>query len=514
MNGAESLLRTAVGAGVEVCFTNPGTTEMPLVAAFDAVPGARAILGLFEGVCTGAADGFGRMTGRPAMTLLHLGPGLGNGIANLHNARRARTPMLNLVGDHATWHLAADAPLTSDIASLASPVSGWLRSNRSANTLAMDTAEALAAATAPPGRVATLIVPQDCQWEEADGPVQPLPVHAARAVTDAAMEQAAALLRKDQTAVLFLGGMALREPGLRQAARVAAATGCRLVCETFPAYLDRGAGLPAVERFPYFPEQGLAALADTKSIVLAGAKSPVAFFGYQGMPSKLVTDAQEEVILATPEEDIVGALAALADALGAAPDAGSVTPAATRDRPTGDLDPESVAAAMAALQPDGAIIMEEGATTGLHYFDIATSAPPYAYLTLTGGAIGQGPPNATGAAIACPDRPVINLQADGSGMYTLQSLWTQARESLNVTTLICNNRSYRILQFELMRAGIADPGPQAKRLTELTEPLPDWVHLAQGFGVPAVRVEKADTLVRELERALAEPGPHLIEMML
>ena len=514
MNGAESLIRTAVAAGVEFCFANPGTTEMPLVAALDDAPGIRAVLGLFEGVCTGAADGYGRMADRPAMTLLHLGPGFANGIANLHNARRAQSPVFNVIGDHASWHLAADAPLTSDISSLASPVSGWLRTSGSANAVAADAAEGIAAAGALPGRVATLIVPHDFQWEEADGPVAAQPPAAPASFNGGAVDQAAAALRGDDTAVLFLGGLGVREHGLRAAGRIAAATGCRLVSETFPARMDRGAGLPQVERFPYFPEQGLDALSGVKTVVLAGAKSPVAFFGYKDMPSAILTDEQDGVVLAAPDADAAAGLEALADALNA-PAAGDASRKVQRpERPSGDLRPDTVAAAIAALQPDGAIIMEEGATTGLHYYDTAGGCPPHAYLTLTGGAIGQGPPCATGAALACPDRPVINLQADGSGMYTVQALWTQAREGLNVTTLVCANRSYRILQFELMRAGVGDPGEQARSLMDLANPAIDWVHLAQGFGVPGVCVDMADGLVKELERALVEPGPHLIEMLL
>lgn len=521
MNGAESLLRTAVAAGVELCFANPGTTEMPLVAMFDRVPGIRAVLGLFEGVCTGAADGYARMAEKPALTLLHLGPGFANGIANLHNARRARSAIVNLIGDHASWHLAADAPLTSDIESLARPVSHWVRRNRHAAELAADMADAVAAAGTTPGRVATLIVPHDAQYDAAHGPVAPRPLPTPT-VDATAVEHAAAVLRGGAPAALVLGGAALLPRGLRAAARVAAATGAHLLVEQFPARLERGAGLPGLERLPYFPEQVLDVLAPFSTLVLAGGREPVAFFGYAGMPSRLVRAQQTVVPLAVPDEHrppgteagAVLMLEALADTLGAAPDGGLLARVERPQAPTGGLDPVTVAAALAAVQPERAIIVEEAATTSVAYYAGSAGAPPHTLLTLTGGAIGQGPPCATGAAFACPDRPVINFQADGSAMFTLQALWTQAREGLNVTTLVCANRAYRILQFELMRAGIAEPGPQAMAMTDLSRPPIDWVLLGRGFGVPSVRVESADALVSALRRAIEEPGPHLIEMVL
>ncbi|MFN7944400.1 MAG: acetolactate synthase large subunit [Blastocatellia bacterium] len=514
MNGAESLFRTAIAAGIEVCFANPGTTEMPFVRALDEVPGIRAVLCLFEGVCTGAADGYGRMADKPALTLLHLGPGFANGIAYLHDARRARSPVVNLIGDHATWHLAADAPLTSDIVSLARPVSAWLRTNRSAEELAADAAEAIAAASKRPGRIATLIVPHDCQLEAAGSAAEPQPVAEWPPVSDEAVDGAATMLRSQQKTALLLGGWVLRERGLRAAARIAAVTDCKLLCEGFPARWERGAGMPVVDRLPYFPEQAMAVLAPYQNVILAGARSPVAFFGYPGLPSYFISPEQQTAVLASPEEDAISALESLAEALNAPEDAGKFAPAAPPARPAGALTLESFAAAIAALQPEDAIIMDEGNTSSFAYGPLSASALRHSYLTQPGGAIGLGPPCATGAAVACPDRPVINIQADGSAMYTLQALWTQAREGLNVTTLICNNRSYRILGVELKRAGVDEFGPQARNLIGLTSPALDWVQMANGMGVPAVRVATADDLCRELERALTEAGPHLIEMML
>jgi acetolactate synthase-1/2/3 large subunit len=514
MNGAEALLRTARAAGVELCLANPGTTEMPLVAALDAVPGIRSVLGLFEGVCTGAADGYARMAGRPALTLLHLGPGFANGIANLHNARRARSPLVNLVGDHATWHLAADAPLTSDIVSLARPVSGFVRTAKSAEGLAEDGAAAIAAALEPPGQVATLIVPADCQWEDARGPARPLPASSPAAVGDAALAEARRALASGEPALLLLGGRALSERGLRLAAAVAAASGARLGCETFSARLERGAGIPAPERLPYFPEQAAAFLGGFAHLILVGATAPVAFFGYPGLPSRLAPERCALHELARPEDDAEGALAALAEALRADP-AGA--PAPRRERPAparGALDGSTLGQTLAALQPEGAVVVDEAATSGLPYSLAAAGAPPHSVLSLTGGAIGQGLPCAVGAALACPGRRVIAFQADGGGLYTLQALWTLARERLDVTVLICANRAYRILRIELARAGIAEPGPQALALTDLSRPALDWTALARGFGVPAERADSAEALAGALARSFAAPGPSLVECLL
>ncbi|MGH7924075.1 MAG: acetolactate synthase large subunit [Candidatus Binatus sp.] len=514
MNGAESLIRTAIAAGVEVCFANPGTTEMPLVAALDSVEGMRPILGLFEGVCTGAADGYGRMAEKPALTLLHLGPGFANGIANLHNARRARSPIVNLIGDHATWHVGADAPLTSDIVSLATPVSGWIRSIRNAASLAGATAEAIAAAGGSPGQIATLIIPSDCQWDPAEGHAAPIGPTAPPAVSSDAMKRAAESIRKGAKVALLLGGTALRGRGLEAAARVAAKSRCHLICETFPARLERGAGMPALDRLPYFPEQAIEMLKAFDTIVIAGAKRPVAFFGYPDFPSQLIPEGIKTAILAEPTDDVPAALEALAGEIAAPVSVATPSKISRPEMPVGKLNAMTAGAAIAATMPEGAIVMDEAATSGLPFLAASAAAPPHTYLSLTGGAIGQGLPCATGAAVACPDRRVIAFQADGSAMYTLQALWTQARESLNVTTVLCNNHSYRILQVELARAGVTEPGRKARSLTSLSNPDIEWTSLARGLGVPAVRVETAEDLTRELERSLATPGPSLIEMIL
>jgi acetolactate synthase I/II/III large subunit len=510
VNGAAALLRTAAAAGVRVCFANPGTTELPLVAALDGVPEIRSVLGLFEGVCTGAADGYARMTGGPALTLLHLGPGLANGLANLHDARRASSPVVNLVGEHASGHLPHDPALASDIGLLADWASGWVRTSASSGALAADGAEAIAAAST--GRVATLIVPAECQWGPGE-PASPVPVPPPAAVSEGAVGAAATALPRGGTgSVLMLGGPALSEAGLRAAARIAAATGARLVTETFPARAEWGGGLPAPARLPYFPDQARAVLAGTRELVLAGARAPVTFFGYPGEPSSTVPpDATVCTLAGAPQDearDVVGALERLADRLDAPDFTAPTLPAPTA--PTGPLTPDSLVAAVVARLPDGAVVVDEGATTTAGYLAQAAAAPRHTFLGHVGGAIGQGMPVAVGAAVAAPDRPVVALQADGSGLYTVQALWTQAREGLDVTTVVCANDGYRILQFELARAG-QDLGSSAARLTALEDPRIDWVALARGFGVPARRVDSAEELTAGLEWALAEPGPHLLE---
>jgi acetolactate synthase I/II/III large subunit len=515
MNGAESLIRTALAAGVEVCFANPGTTEMPLVAALDAVEGMRAVLGLFEGVCTGAAEGYARMTDKPALTLTHLGPGFANGIANLHNARRARSAVVNVIGDHATWHLAADAPLTSDIVSLARPVSAWVHEVKSAQSAGREMAEAIAVAGHAPGRVSTVIIPSDCQWSPAEGVAAAISPARPAAVADSAIAKSADLLRKQGAqAVLFMGAQGIRERGLAAAGRIAAKTGCALMCETFPARIERGGWMPAVAKLPYFPEQAIEALSKFAAVVIAGAPPPVAFFGYPNVPSMMIPQGRAVETLAAPEQDVALALEALAESLGASRNAPAASAAKRPARPEGKLDATTIGVAIAAVMPENCIVMDEAATSGLPFFGASAGAPAHTYLALTGGAIGQGLPCATGAAVACPDRKVIAFQADGSGMYTLQALWTQAREHLDVTTLICNNRRYRILQVELARAGITEPGQKARALTSLANPEIDWSRIAAGMGIPAVRVETAEALVTQLERVIGEPGPNLIEMLI
>jgi acetolactate synthase I/II/III large subunit len=510
VNGAQALIRTLTGCGVDTCFSNPGTSEIHFVAALDAVPEMRGVLCLFEGVATGAADGYGRMTGRPAAALLHLGPGLANGLANLHNARRAHTPLLAVVGDHATYHKRYDAPLESDIDALAGWMSAWSRRSARSADVAADAAEAVAAAMAPPGGIATLILPADVSWSEGGEPAPALSARSPAPVPAGVVGSAAAALRSGEPCVILLGGAGMRRPGLAAASRIAQATGAKLLGETFPARIERGAGIPAVDRLAYLAEFAVATLAGTRHLILAGARAPVSFFAYPGQPSSLVPEGCQVEVLASDADDVGGALAALADLI--APDTRPLLPDPARPGlPDGDLTGESAAAVVGALLPEGAIVSDEANTSGLWLPGATAGAPPHDWLTLTGGSIGQGLPAATGAAIACPDRSVIALEADGSAMYTISALWTQAREGLDVTTVIFNNSSYAILGMELDRVGAHATGTAARDLLRLSRPDLDFVALATGMGVPASRARTAGEFAAQFRQALAEPGPHLIE---
>jgi acetolactate synthase-1/2/3 large subunit len=513
MNGAESLVKTLSGAGVEVCFANPGTSEMHFVAALDRVGGVRCVLGLFEGVVTGAADGYARMADRPASTLLHLGPGLANGLANVHNARRANTPMVNIVGDHATYHKQHDAPLTSDIEGVAKPFSDWVLTSADSRSVARDGAAAVAAAMTPPGRVATLILPADASWNEADGPAPLPPVEGRASVAPEAISRVVRALRSGEPAVLFMGGNALREVGLMLAGRIAAKTGARLLAQTLNARVERGAGRVAIDFLPYPVDVALATLADVRHLVLVGSVAPVAFFAYPGKPSALIPPRCEIHTLATPGEDIVGALGVLVEELGA-PQNASVQEL-EKHPPSGEaITLDAAAAAVGRLLPEGAIVVDEALTAAAAFISRTRGAAPHDLLQVTGGAIGIGLPLATGAAVACPDRRVICLQADGSAMYTVQALWTQAREGLDVTTVILNNRSYAILKRELSNLGAGDAGRSALDMMELDRPALDWVDLARGMGVEARRAETLEELERHFAAGVRSEGPYLIDLVL
>lgn len=515
MNGAELILRTAVQNGIDICFANAGTTEIPLVAALDGQAGIRAVLGLFEGVCTGAADGYGRVLDRPAMALLHLGPGFANGIACLHNARRAHAPIVNVIGEHASWHRDSDPPLNMDIKALVGTVSGWKRTCRRAQGLSRDVAAAIAATAQ--GQTASLIVPNDYQWADCrDIPVvKRVPLF--KTVDTGMIDAAAKALRRGKKTALILGGRALRVEGLRQAELIRSATGCDLLANSFPGYMDRGDSLPVVARIPYFPEPAMELMASYDTVLLAGADDPVTFFGYEGVPSRIIPDRAEKFPVAGSGHNMTEVLECLADAVGASKKTSRNHPqsqrAARPSLPKGRLTPETVSRVIAALQPEGAILVDEGLTTTFPYYPISHGCAPHGFMTIAGGAIGYGMPCAAGAALAAPQRQVINIQADGSAMYTVQALWTMARESLNVTTLLCNNGGYHIIALELERAGLTDLGENSRRLVAIDHPAVDWVSLSHGFGVPAVRVEDAAGLAREIKKSMKEPGPHLIEMM-
>ena len=514
MTGAQSLLQTLMNGGVEMCFTNPGTSEMHFIAAVDQVRGMRTVLGLFEGVCTGAADGYARMAGKPAATLLHLGPGLGNGFANLHNARRANSPMINVVGDHTTYHLRHDPPLMTDIESIVRGFSGWVRRSRSAADVPADTTDTLVAAMTPPGQVATLILPADCSWNEsrepAPGPLLPRPVP----VEQATIRQIADVLRIREPAVILLSGTPLMEDGLRLAGRISHATGARIMGNRVNARSQRGAGRVVIERLPYSIAPALEILQGTLHLILVGSPPPVPFFAWRGKPNWIIPEDCRVHVLARPEEDSLGAMRALADELGAAKDSSTIDPGIRPPLPTGEITAEKVWRALAALMPENAIVSDEGVSSSRDADNWTIGAPPHDWLNVTGGSIGQGLPVATGAALACPGRKVFAMESDGAGMYTLQALWTQARERLDVVTVIFANRAYKILRGELRQMGIADPGPKAAAVLDLGNPNLDWVKLAEGMGVPGSRAGTCEEFTDQLQDAIRTRGPRLIEVIL
>jgi len=514
MNGAQSLARTLINCGVDVCFANPGTSEMHFVAALDSIPGIRPVLCLFEGVVTGAADGYGRVAGKPAATLLHLGPGLANGLANLHNARRAATPIVNVVGDHATYHLQYDALLTSDIVGLARPVSSWIHESKSAKTVAGDAARAVQAARAAPGGIATLVLPADTAWNAADHAAQALPDIGPSAVGVEAIENVARLLSSGRKSALLLRGPALHGAGLEAAGRVQARTGARLLCDTFAPHSELGAGRVPVERIPYFAEQILAFLQGIEQIVLVGSKPPVSFFAYPGKPSWCAPENCEFSYLAQPHEDSVKALQDLADALGAPAQPAMRIPLKLPGLPSGALNALSVAQVIAQLTPDHAIFAEEALTSSFPLLMNLAQARPHTHLPLTGGSIGEGLPLAVGAALAAPGRKVICPHGDGGAAYTMQALWTMAREQLDVTTVIYANRSYAILNIELQRVGIGSAGTKALSMLDLHNPEMNWTQIATGLGVEASRATTAEEFAAQYESAMKNKCPRLIEAMI
>jgi acetolactate synthase-1/2/3 large subunit len=520
LNGAHLLVHTLLDAGVDTCFTNPGTSEMHFVAALDSVPGMRCVLGLFEGVVTGAADGYSRIADRPASTLLHLGPGLANGLANLHNAKKAGSGIVNIVGDHARAHLALDAPLTSDIHGVAAPMSHWVHTSASTDGLAVDGREAVVQARARPGRIATLTLPADLAWSEADVPPPVLgavPCAEPAALQDEALRAAAAALRTDGPGtLLLLGGLALRERATEWAGRIQAATGCAVMSEFYGPRIERGAGRVAVPRVPYVVDPALAALAPYRHIVLVGAREPVAFFAYPGKPGRLAAPGTAFTLLATPAHDPAQALEALAEAIGARRVAVPVVErsAAVPHETADALTPANLGELLAALIPEHAIVLDEAVSSGRGFDRATRAAAPHDWLTGMGGSIGFALPAAVGAAIAAPQRKVIALTGDGSAMYTLQALWTMAREGLDVTVVVFANRAYQILRGEFAGVGAGVPGRRATDMLTLDRPDLDWMALSRGLGVPASRADTAASFVQAWRNAMGGRGPVLIEAVL
>jgi len=514
MNGAESLARTLVACGIDTCFANPGTSEMHFVSALDRVAGLRCVPGLAETVVAGCADGYARMAGRPAATLLHCGPGLGNAIANLHNAKRAHAPIVNIVGDHASYHRPLDAPLTADTEGLARTVSAWVRTSANAGAVGADAAAAVQAALSPPGGIATLILPADCAWDEGGAPASALPRSApAHPVSPQDLREIAGALRSGLPSMIVISGSALGERGLRAAHRIAHVTGALLRAPTQVPRMSRGRGRVPVDRIPYSVDAALKLLQGTKHLVLAGAKPPVGFFAYPGKPSRLWPEDCRVQVLATDDQDPAVALEALADELGA-PREVALPPAAPKpERHAGPFKPEAFGLTLAALLPENAIVAEDAVTSGRALFPPTWDAAPHDWIQITGGAIGHAFPAATGAAVACPGRKVVCLQADGAGMYSLQALWTQAREKLDVVNVVFANRRYAILQGELAAVG-AQPGPASRELFDLARPEIRWTRLAEGMGVEATRVETLEAFADAFAAACARRGPFLIEFLI
>ncbi|VFQ46635.1 acetolactate synthase large subunit [Desulfoluna butyratoxydans] len=513
MRAADLVFSAAGAAGIRYSFVNPGTTEMPLVEAFDRIKGVRPVLCPFEGVATGAADGYARMAGVPGLTVLHLGPGYANGMANLHNARRARSPVINIIGEHTTAHRPFDPPLAMPIEALAAALPGHVRTVLEGADAGTAFAECYGAATR--GLISHLVFAHDLQSAEVEGDLSVLSAARRETVPLETVAAVARTLNRAAKPALLLGGQALGGEGLRLAGQVGQACGADLFHETFAARIERGAGMPSPIRLPYFPESARDALKPYDVVVLVGAPSPVGFFGYPGVSGRLVEEARENT-LCRPEADVGRSLQDLADALGITP-ASPLCPVPEYrlpDLPKGPLTLETLGQAFAALQPEEAVVVDEGITSGFFYHPLAANVSPHTTLTITGGAIGCGIPMSIGAALACPDRPVLTLQADGSALFTVQGLWTQARENLNIKTVICSNKSYDILKLEVARAGNTDPGPMTRSLTDLSRPDIGWTEIARGFGVPALSVRTAEAFVAALQTALKEPGPFLVEAVL
>jgi acetolactate synthase I/II/III large subunit len=513
VTGAESLVETLLASGVNTCFANPGTSEMHFVSALDRIPGIRCVLCVAEGVASGAADGFARMAEAPAATLLHCGPGLANALANLHNARRANSPVINIVGDHATYHRPLDPPLVADTEGWARGVSAWVRTANSAATVGTDAAGAVQAARTSPGHIASLIVPSDVAWNERGHAASPLPVPATPKVSPATIKQIAAILRCGEPSLLLLGGAGVRGKCVTLACKIAGFTKSRLLAQQYNARYERGRGQYAIGRIPYAVDDAVALLADIKHLVLIGAASPIAFFAYPGKPSHIQSRDCVVHVMARPEHDIFDALSGLAEELGVPSSPGGIGETARPEPARGPITPDSVGQSLAALLPENAIVVDEGVTFGRSFFSALATANPHDWLPITGGSIGIGLPLAAGAAIASPDRRIVVLQADGSALYTVQALWTHARERSNITTIILSNRKYAILIGELARVG-ANPGRTALDMLDLSRPDLDWVKIAEGMGVEAARADKLETFNELFRRANNTDGPFLIELVI
>ncbi|MGE4238920.1 acetolactate synthase large subunit [Ramlibacter sp.] len=527
--GADVVVASLVAHGVDTFFANPGTSEIHLVSAIDRHPTARAVLCLFEGVATGAADGYARASGKPAAVLLHLGPGLANGLANLHNAMKAGTPMIVLVGEHATQHLQYESPLRSDLESLAGYAAKEVMHARPGDDLDALIARAVAATQARPSGPVVVVANADVMWgapgvagasgvsdaggasHESSAPGtsntsspadRPPPLDAAKAL---------AFLRSPGATVL-LGGAALSAHALKLADSLAQLTGCTLMCETFNALHERGAGVPHVERLPYFRELAVDKLASTRHLLLLGSRPPVSFFGSPDAGSVL-TAPDAQVLAHAPTQSPVALLEQMAQLAGTLP-APRVVARTQSDAPAGALSPKAVWAAVNRALPEGAVVSDESGVSSVGADDTMKGAAPHSWMNLTGGSIGQGLPAGTGAAIATPGRQTLVFHGDGGAMYTVQSLWTQAREKAKVVNVIFRNDRYAILDHEVKRHGLPPLGPKGAAMFSLAEPTLDWVSVARGMGVPAVTVRTAEEFVEALGKGLGSEGPCLIEAVM
>ncbi len=515
MNGAESLIKTLVDSGVDICFTNPGTSEMHFVAALDEVEGMRCVLCLFEGVVSGAADGYARMARKPASTLLHLGPGLGNALANVHNAKKGNQPMVNIVGDHATYHVQYDAPLTSDIEGIAGPVSHWVHTSPSPDTIAEDAARAVEAAGST--RVSTLVLPADVSWgDNPNGSTRAKAAEPPRRVAESEIAGAAARLTSGKKCMIMAGGVEVTAEHSELLSRIGSATGARVGTDTFPPRIARGAGRAKIERLPYLAELAIDHIKDIECLILVGCKPPVSFFAYPNVPSVIAPEGCEEITLAVPGDDITACLEDLLAAVNGQDAEAEYHEFTLPELVSGDLDVNAVGAAFAYYLPENAIVVDEGITSGIYCVGYSETARQHDWLNQTGGSIGFGLPNAVGAALACPDRKVVCLEGDGSAMYTISALWSMAREDLDVTVIIFNNRKYSILELEFSRTGARGgvPGPKAASMLDVGKPDMDFVAMAEGMGVKAFRATTADEFNQQFADAMAQRGPVLIDAVI
>lgn len=508
--GAQALVSTLANNGVTHCFANPGTSEMHLVQALDKEPRIKSVLCLFEGVATGAADGFARISGTPAMTLLHLGAGFGNGIANIHNAMKGHVPMINVIGDHATYHRKYDAPLTCDLETLVKPHSSHIGIVDSALIGGEIAASAFEAATNHPNSPVSIILPADSAWNEGgiDGPK--ISLKSPSLVENSKIDEAIELIKNANKPVILVGGKTLGdEKALELFSRFKAAN-IRIMVDTFPAKLRRGGGLFEPDRMQYFGEMALDDLKNTDLMVIAGTQIPVAFFAYPNKPSILVPENCQTFELAARYEDSFEALSRIADALDLhiAPPKRELK---TMPAPEGALNPFSCAQSLARHMPHNAIISDDAVTAGLPLYLATSNAKAHDWLFLTGGAIGQGLPVAIGAQMADLKRKTIALSGDGAGMYCIQSLWTMAREKLPIVTIIFANRSYRILNIEMARTEAGAMGETAKQMLSLESPALDYVKIAEGMGIMAKSVSDAKIFDEVLKEAIEANVPYLIE---